>query len=307
MRQLVYPSGIAKCCWRTKNHTRIFCRTPCICGSCHSTHKSSVWVVLVAFAFFCVWNSIQLAEASSLASYRALYSMSLGYTSGTDAPSGLRGVMYYEFKSGCEAWTVDSKVYLHLNFTRQRQVESIRKMITWESKDGLAYRFLLSETHDGKITKDMRGEATFKVKGASGLVEYIKPRARTVELPKGTVFPTTHLVALIASSMSGENFLGTYLFDGASLDDPNMVSAVIQKRPTNDEFVAPVVKSLKEAAKWNARLAYFPIKSGKATPDFEMDVHFRQDGIVEGLVQDYNSYTIVARLEKIEVLPSGRC
>ena len=307
MRRLVDPPAVAKGCWKKKNTSGIFRRIWCICGSSCCTPNSGTWAAFVAFAYFSFFNASQLAEASSLASYRALYRMSLGYTSETGAPSSLRGVMSYEFRNGCEAWTVDSKVYLHLNFGYQRQIESIRKMTTWESKDGLGYRFWLSETHDGKAIRNMQGTATLQFKDESGLVEYVKPRAMKVALPKGTVFPTTHLLALITSSLSGEDFLEKYLFDGASLEEPNLVSAIILKRLTKDKFSAPVTKSLKFAATWNARLAYFPIKSDKEIPEFEMDVQFRQDGIVEELVQDYTSYTIVSRLQNIELLRSESC
>ena len=52
---------------------------------------------------------------------------------------------------------------------------------------------------------------------------------------------------------------------------------------------------------------YFGANSPSETPEFEIGVRYRENGIVEELIQDYGTYTIVARLDQLEIMPFERC
>ena len=67
--------------------------------------------------------------------------------------------MVYEFKDVCDAWTVNSQVYMRLRFGRGPEVESVRTMATWESKDGASYRFHIKETQGGRPGPEIKGVA----------------------------------------------------------------------------------------------------------------------------------------------------
>ena len=76
-------------------------------------------------------------SAADLVPHRAIYSMTLGSTVGSSGgPASIRGAMSYEFQSRCNAWTVDSTVFLTMKFDGPKEIESVRKIITWEGKDG---------------------------------------------------------------------------------------------------------------------------------------------------------------------------
>ncbi len=246
-------------------------------------------------------------DSAGLTSHRAMYTMSLGTGGASGAPSGVRGVMSYEFRDQCDAWSVSSKVYMRLKFGKAHEIESIRKMATWEAKDGLGFRFRFEETDGRKNVQEIKGVALLDSKSEGGVVEYIKPSRFKVKLPKGTLFPTAHIDALINSSNNGEKHLGKVIFDGSSLDDPYLVSAVMGGSAAGAKLGAEVSKILQKASRWNARLAYFPVKSDEDTPEFELGVRFRDDGIVENIIQDYGKYTIVANLGRVELLPAPNC
>jgi len=267
----------------------------------------SLHSVAATFGFALVVVVASSGVAADLTPHRAIYSMSLGASSGTGGPASIRGVMSYDFQSRCDAWTVESKVFLKMGFGGRNEVESVRKMVTWEGKDGLGFRFRMQETHGGKTVQEIKGVALLDGKEEGGVVEYVKPKRFKVDLPKGTMFPTNHIGRIISESVSGGNYVGRHLFDGASLDEPYMVSAIIEKRPKNEAASVEGARALQELATWNARLAYFPVKSSSQTPEFEMGVRYRKNGVVEELVQDYGSYSIVARLNQLELLPAERC
>ena len=247
-------------------------------------------------------------SASDLVPHRAIYSMTLGSAVGSGrGPASIRGAMSYEFQSRCNAWTVDSTVFLKMKFDGPREIESVRKIITWEGKDGLGFRFRLSETHGGEDVKEINGVAVLDGLGQAGIVEYVKPRRFKVNLPKGTLFPTGHVKAVISTSVLGGNFVGRHLFDGALLDEPYMVSAFIAKTAEQNSPTNPARGELEDLATWNARLAYFRANSPSQTPEFEIGVRYRENGIVEELIQDYGTYTIVARLGQLEIMPFEKC
>ena len=265
--------------------------------------------IFASLAAAVAWGGIaSYASAVDLVPHRAIYTMTLGNTVGSSGgPTSIRGAMSYEFESRCNAWTVDSTVFLKMKFDGPREIESVRKIITWEGKDGLGFRFRVSETHGGENVEEIKGVAALDGMDQAGVVEYVKPRRFKINLPKGTLFPTGHVKAVISTSVSGGNFVGRHLFDGASLDEPYMVSAFIANTAEQISRANPAKEELEDLATWNARLAYFRGNSPSQTPEFEIGVRYRENGIVEELIQDYGTYTIVAQLGQLEIMPLEKC
>ena len=58
---------------------------------------------------------------------------------------------------------------------------------------------------------------------------------------------------------------------------------------------------------WPLRLAFFIHGSGAETPDLEIDVSLRQDGVIEAIAYDYGTFRIGAELTAIEELPTPDC
>ncbi|MEK9679664.1 MAG: DUF1849 family protein [Rhodospirillaceae bacterium] len=246
---------------------------------------------------------VEPVQASQLQSHRAMYSMTLGTAEETGAPSGIRGVMTYEFTEQCEAWSVSTKVYLRLQFGNGPEVESVRKLATREAKDGASFRFRVHESNAKKQVQEIKGVAIIEGEDGAGMAEYVAPVRQKIALPRGTLFPTAHLQKMIASSQRNEAHLGRHLFDGSSMDDPYLVSAVIGKAASDPPLKAEVKKVLGDVKRWNAQLAYFPVKSAAEVPDFELSVRYREDGIIDNISQDYGSYTLEAKLVRVELLP----
>ena len=84
-----------------------------------------------------------------------------------------------------------------------------------------------------------------------------------------------------------------------------MVSAFIAERANEKSPANAATRELKNLAIWDARLAYFLAHSPDLTPEFEMGVRYRENGVVEELIQDYGAYTIVARLDQLELFLPG--
>ena len=248
-----------------------------------------------------VENPTKTEFERQLIPHRAVYSMQLNSEDDTGPLEGARGAMTYSFQDRCEGWEVETKVFLVLSYSGRPDVESTRTFRTWETKDGLDFRFNVVEAQNGQPEPEIKGVAVLDGKNQGGVAEYTKPRALKVQLPKGTVFPTEHIGLLVDQAAAGAYHFGKTVFDGSALKNPYEISAIIGKpRP---EATAMARLKLPDARQWRARMAYFPVRDKTQTPEFELTVQFREDGIVSQLIQDFGDYTIEANLDQIEILP----
>lgn len=243
----------------------------------------------------------------SLVPHRAVYAMHLAKSNGEGGLTSARGVMTYEFKDQCDSWTVESKVYLRLRYGNHPELENIRSMVTWEAKDGLGFRFRVKEVTNGKMTQEIKGVAALDGTGLGGVAECIKPSSQKVVLPKGTLFPTAHIQSLLRHAAAGGKHMTKTIFDGATLENPYEVSAVIGAGTGTKNLAPKLAKILQEAINWKLRLAYFPVRDSKQTPEIELGVEMRNDGIVSRILQDFGKYAVEARLNQIELLTENGC
>lgn len=245
--------------------------------------------------------------AAELVPHRAVYAMRLVSSQASGGLTGIRGAMVYEFRDLCDAWTVDARFYLLLQYGGHREVESVRKILTWESKKGDAFRFSVEELRDKQMVQQIRGVAALDGKGMGGVAKYTKPRKMEVDLPAGTVFPTAHILNLIHRSVAGKPILGKILFDGATLDNPYEVNAVIGRYRSEERRVPGPLGRSEDKNMWSARLAFFPFYSKAETAEFEMVVDFREDGVIDRMLQDFGDYSLEALMNQIEFLPKESC
>src|SRR6266852_456147 len=109
------------------------------------------------------------AAAVEIAPHRALYSMSLGTAKPNSGVVAARGSMVFEWGETCDGWTVEQRYKLRMHYAEDTDVEITSNFVTWESKDGLRYRFYQRKLKDGELEEETRGEAQ---------LERARPRAR---------------------------------------------------------------------------------------------------------------------------------
>lgn len=263
------------------------------------------WVALSLIVTAVSAVPAEAQRSSKLTPHRAVYGMFLAGTPSAQAPSAIRGVMSYEFRDKCDGWQTDTKVLLRTRHGSGPEVENLRVMKTWEAKDGRGFRFGFTETHGGRQRAAIKGVAVLDENG--GVAEYTRPAPRRISLPPGTLFPARHIAALIKRAEAGGGHFGKVVFDGTADNEPYQVSAVIGA-PQKPEARRPELKKILRGAKsWKARLAYFPVAAAANTPSFELNIFYREDGIIERMLQDYGDYVVEARLNQIEMLPKDGC
>ncbi len=261
--------------------------------------------------------------AGDLVPHRAAYRMTLKSAKSESGIIDARGATLYRFVETCDAWAMENNIHLNI-----RYAGDLEARITWssfaavESKDGKTYSFRLRHKRGKETVEQLQGSATLTRPGGSGTARFTGAGKGTpdkndagedvtIDLPKGTFFPTHHLLALLKAGREGTRFMPGVVFDGASLENPYNVTATIAGAETAN--IGKPVKALAQAAglaDLPARgmlLAFFPVRSREPEPDFEVGVDYRADGLATRVTHDYGEFSINMVPNEIEVLPRPDC
>jgi hypothetical protein len=248
-----------------------------------------------------------MAGVGDLVGHRAVYSMALAMATPGTGIVGARGAMEYRFADSCEGWTVENRTYLLVQYDEGDEMRTTWSFVTWESKDGLEYRFRVRQTRDNKVVEDLQGDALLEKARGPGVARFTKPAGTRIELPAGTLFPTRHLVQLFSTAAAGGKRLGRVVFDGSALDNPFEINAVMHNVPESERKDLAEAAGLADMPAWSMRMAFFPYGARTALPDFEMDVRYRADGIADKLLQDFGDFSLRVNLSEVELLPKPNC
>ena len=265
-------------------------------------------------------------QATEISPHRALYSLSLESSKSGSGVVDASGAMIYEWGETCDAWTVQQRFRLRLVYEDTDPVELSSTLVSWESKDGLRYRFNERRLRNGQADEEVRGEAHLDGSGKGGKADFTKPDSTSLTLAPNVLFPTAHTLLLIERAAAGDNFLTRDVFDGATQDNASQISAVIGPRidsaATGDKTTAgtkdnkaaadnknnKVVKSpLIERPSWRVRLAFFPADTKSDEPDYELGMRLFDNGVSGDMSLDYSDYVIRAKLDEIEPLSKPAC
>jgi len=245
--------------------------------------------------------------AAELVGHHALYRITLA---GSDAVAGVEsaeGAVLYRFADVCDGWTTENQTLLRLDHGEDVEEETVWTNTSWESKDGLRFRFSMRDVRDGDVAEELRGDAVLAGIGGKGNARFSAPDGTRIDLPPGTVFPTKHLIGLFEAARKGTRHATGPVFDGTSLDNPYTVSTVLGPASAAVRRALAAKTGLGDLAVWSVRMAFFASGDGSAVPKFEMGLNYREDGIADAIIQDFKDIKLLLTLEKIELLPRPDC
>ena len=273
------------------------------------TYTARRLIGLTAFGVLLVASP---AGAVDISPHRALYSLSLdsAKTHGGGVAAA-NGAMYYEWGEACDGWTVDQRFRLRVLYAEEGAVSINSSLLTWESKDGLRYKFNEKRLRNGNVEDDIHGEAHLDGKDKGGIAQFDKPDQTKLTLAPGVLFPTVHTLVLIQHAQAGDTFLARKVFDGSAVDNAGQITAVIGQQLKPDPSAAkPLNNPLLQRPSWRVSLAFFPANSNKAdveTPDYQLTMRLLDNGVSQDMTLDYGDYVLKAKLDDIEALPKPSC
>jgi len=224
-----------------------------------------------------------------LSPHRAVYAMSLNSTRLGGGVTGASGAMTYKFGDSCDGWTVENKTALNFSYNDGAPVATTWDFVTWESKDGLHYRFRVRSTRDGVVSEEIDG------------------------VPKGTLFPTEHTIRLLEAAQKGSHVVERTLFDGTGTDGPFDVNAVLGKELAANADAKPagatpaINAGLLGGPSWRMQMAFFLQGSKDATPDYEVALRYYLNGVADEVIQSFGNFSLKGTLQQLEPLPKPEC
>lgn len=264
-------------------------------------------VILSLFiALICILGSHPVVQAANLPSYRAVYTLALDQAATQSGLVGASGSMTIEWQDVCDAWSGVQHVTINLDDVSGNTIEINSRYASWESKDGLVFRFDVRNFRDGSLYEQFSGRATLSSQGGPGRVVYSVPEDKILDLPKSTVFPSEHLFLLVGAAKKGEKILSRIVFDGASEEGMVEINAVIGSLTPVKTPNTKLDSSL-NTKYWPMRLAFFSMRAGVDLPDYETTVQLLENGIAWGLLLDYRNFKIRGTLDKVEFPPNPSC
>lgn len=245
--------------------------------------------------------------------HEALYTLTLESAKSASGVVGANGAMFYKWGETCDGWTLEQRFHLRISYAEEDATEISSTVVTYESKDGLRYRFNERRMRNGELDAEIRGEAHLDGPGKGGVAEFTKPEAATLTLKPGVLFPTAHTMALIAAAQAHQQFISRYVFDGSDVENAGQVSAFIGGAfpPPGPKAAKPLNAPILQHTSWPIRLAFFPASDSdaadQAEPDYELSMRLLDNGVTQDMKLDYSDYVIDATLSDIKKLPRPGC
>ncbi|MBI1209375.1 MAG: DUF1849 family protein [Azospirillum sp.] len=279
-----------------------------ILSPCRHLRRAGTAAVTAVLALAAVVPPVsgQAEAAVQIMPHRALYNMSLASTRRSSSVTDVRGKMMFEWADACDGWTIEQRFRLDFQYAEGEEVKMTTNYVTWEAKDGRSYRFNVRKLVNGQLDEEVKGAADLDKIDGLGRAHFEEPEPDDAELPAGTLFPTWHTVALIQQAMAGEKLFSRPVFDGADAEGLTEISAVIgEKTAIKDPSLNKAL--LGGLPAWPVRMAFFPIKSQSAEPEYEMTLTLLSNGVAQAMTIDYGDFTVNAVLESLEALPKPGC
>jgi hypothetical protein len=233
------------------------------------------------------------------AAHRAFYTLTLSTSRGGDVVAA-RGTMGYEVIDACDGWAVRQRLSMTLTNTDGQDIEMVSDYATWESKDGLRFRFHMKQTTDSAVTSQTDGDAKLERAGGPGEAHYTVPEDTTKPLPAGTLFPMAHTGAILAGAEEGKKFLALPLFDGTDDSGAEDSSVVVldwkKPEPNKYAFLASLPST-------RVRLAFFDHDSKSEVPTYQVGMRYWQNGVADNLQMDFGDFVMDAKLSELSQLP----
>ena len=156
----------------------------------------------------------QAGASGPFLSHQALYELKLVKSRGTNAISGARGRILYNFSgSACEGYTSEFRQVSELDSGEGKLTLSDLRSHSWEDAGGKSYRFKIDTRMNDADSAPIDGMA--ERVGDRIKVKLKQPVAKTFELDGKIVFPTEQIQHIIAAAREGKSVLELMVYDGS--------------------------------------------------------------------------------------------
>lgn len=238
--------------------------------------------------------------------HKAVYRLSLGQMHSSSLVVEATGRFEFEWTDVCDGWAINQRFRIAFLYEDGLTVSYGWSLSSWEAKDGKRYRFFIRRFDASGESESVRGVAELGADG-SGHATYSEPEARVIDLPAGTLFPTSHTAHVLERAAAGSAPVWTLVFDGSGDEGLMGVSTALSpQRPPGSptQFVSPL---LRDQASWQVNMAFFEPGAADAEPEQEQILRLFANGVVDEMRLDYGDFVLNADLTDLTELPEPNC
>ena len=273
-------------------------------------NRQIVAVISILGVALWVWPVIAAGAGVSIIPHRAAYELKLEQAVSGSNIVNVEGFMSYDWSRQCDGWTNDQRLFLAIQYPDKQTVKFKAVSVTWESGDGLRFRFKINREGMGQDDERIEGEATLEKLGGKGEILFDKPNKKRVRLPAGTLFPTQHTLLTLQKAIRGETFDRQVVFDGGDLKGAAAITTVFSAKRA--EIKLPkAVKGYSPKPVYPMTLAFFPPESEgghrDSLPQSELRIFYQADGIAPRIHLNYGDFKLRGDMIGFKKLPQPDC
>ena len=246
------------------------------------------------------------AAAAEFVPHRAVYDVTLHSAERGSGILAISGEMLMDSNESCEGWTVRYRFSNEIKVARATPVRVIGNATAWESHDGLAFRFSVRNVTSGEPPERIEGSAQLAGPGKAGTARFDMPTPRTVNLPKGTLFPGAHNDAVFVAAESNKTSMQRYVFDGLEGRGLTVVKTVIGKPVTSPPSRA-ALKPMAGVKSWPVQFSTYSAGSPNAELIHRIGQRMYANGLTDEMIMDSGQFKLSARLKALEFGTRPNC
>jgi hypothetical protein len=247
------------------------------------------------------------AAADNLVAHHARYVLSLTPDSKNSQVTAADGLLDFDLKDTCDGWATDLKMKFVMSLDSGDSGTIETTQVTWESKDGTAYRYLIKNSGSGGREEQMRGEARLDKPGGTVTATADLPTRAEAKLPPGVLFPTAHTRLILQKAAEGESVVTAEFFDGSASTEAMQVSALIGVGEKDWPGLPKKIPELAGKTSYPIGLAYFLNEDNDGTPDQEQHLQLYENGVLGSLTITFGTIKVRAVLDSLKVQPEPAC
>ena len=249
------------------------------------------------------------AEAIPLLAHRATYDLTLVKSDGSKGPSDATGRIAYDFSgSACEGYATKFRQVVKLDPQEGPQRITDMRSATFEDGDAKNFQYTIdtlvddqqADNVDGALSRNKDGTISLKLK---------RPKTDKANLAAAVLFPTEHILHILAAAKAGETTLSAQVFDGSDTGEKvyDTLTVIGHKTMSAPPEKASQIDVLKGVPRWPVTISYFEQDKSADTPAYTMSFDLYENGVSRALRVDYGSFVLAGELTHLEVINQKTC
>jgi rhodanese-related sulfurtransferase len=250
-----------------------------------------------------------------LVPHQAVYDLALQKTRGNSQVAAVRGRILYDFSgNACEGYSLEFRQVSEVGSGEDKSSTSDLRSTTWEGADAKSFKFSSQNFVNDNLVDSVDGHAERKPDETA--VDLVKPEQKTLDLDAKVVFPTEHMVRVIAAARAGKSILEFPVYDGSDtgqkvFDTLTVIGRKIAPDERRHDDAAANDQKLANIARWPVTISYFDrskkTENSEQAPAYAIGFELYENGISRALVLDYNDFVVSGKLSSLELKQPKPC